>query len=96
MDELIRLVTSRQLFISALNAKIRVSMEAVSNYDGVGCYNWLWVRFERKSRAVEKIFDLAVYDRMRSPELAIDDKLREMLRAVEEPIATRVSEEQNG
>ena len=86
MDELIQLVTSRQLFISALNAKIRVSMEAVSNYDGVGCYKWLWVRFERKDRAIEKIFDLAVYDRMRRPELAIDDKLREMLRAVEEPL----------
>jgi hypothetical protein len=89
MDELIRLVTSRPLFISALNAKIRVSMEAVSNYDGVGCYNWLWVRFERKDKAIEKIFDLAVYDRMMIPVQAIDDKLREMLRAVEEPIDAR-------
>jgi hypothetical protein len=89
MDELIRLVTSRPLFISALNAKIRVSMEAVSNCDGVGCYNWLWVRFERKDKAIEKIFDIAVYDRMMVPVQAIDDKLREMLRAVEEPIDAR-------
>jgi hypothetical protein len=47
------------------------------------------VRFERKDKAIEKIFDIAVYDRMMVPVQAIDDKLREMLRAVEEPIDAR-------
>lgn len=83
MDELIRLVVTSKAYTEALKSGITIITNIINGWEDYFSKSWLIVRFAKNYHLAEHVFDAEEYEKMISPEIAVENVLHDMRKEVE-------------